>query len=354
MMNLASIEHRGFSAALARPPLRCPPPVARSWVLPADRPVGSIPCWRSRDAWLLAVSLASHGPRAAKIMARRVSRRALMAVARADAAAADHATGRWVATANATVARITGLCERTVQYARATLVHLGLCRVVATGRYLTAAERHTATATHGGRQVRAASTRVLTMPCATICALPRRGHHHRKVQFLDGHQRTRTRVRRPTTPEKNPLWLQKLAAHLDQHLPWLVRNHHIGRLCHALTALGINEHWQPADLDALLDAMNRRNRHLGLDMPCADDQHNPLGLFIHQARDTLTHDNPHERRLTREHHRAQLIDDQLHRHAEAARLAAERADPDYQTRRRERRETLRATLRAAQHHVRTH
>lgn len=92
----------------------------------------SIPCWRSRDAWLLAVSLASHGPRAAEIMARRVSRRALMAVARADAAAADHATGRWVATANATVARITGLCERTVQYARAALVHLGLCRVVAT------------------------------------------------------------------------------------------------------------------------------------------------------------------------------------------------------------------------------
>ena len=30
------------------------------------------------------------------------------------------------------------------------------------------------------------------------------------------------------------------------------------------------------------------------------------------------------------------------------------ADPDYQTRRRERRETLRATLRAAQQHVRTH
>ena len=137
-----------------------------------------------------------------------------------------------------------------------------------------------------------------------------------------------------------------------------MRNHHIGRLCHALTALGIDEHWQPADLDALLDAMNRRNRRLGLDVPCADDQHNPLGLFIHQVRDTLTHDNPHERRLAREHHRAQLIDDQLRRRAEtatcAARLAAEHADPDYQTRRRERRETLRATLRAAQQHVRTH
>ena len=250
----------------------------------------------------------------------RVSRRALMAVARADAAAADHATGRWVATANATVARLTGLCERTVQYARATLVHLGLCRVVATGRYLTADERRTAARTHGGRQMRAASTRVLTMSCAIVCALPRRGHHYRKVKFLDGHQRTRRRVRRPATPEKKPLWLQKLAA--------------------------------------LLDAMNRRNRRLGLDVPCADDQHNPLGLFIHQARDTLTHDNPHERRLTREHHRAQLIDDQLRRRAEtatcAARLAAEHADPDYQTRRRERRETLRATLRAAQQHVRTH
>lgn len=283
----------------------------------------------------------------------RVSRRALMAVARADAAAADHATGRWVATANATVARLTGLCERTVQYARATLVHLGLCRVVATGRYLTADERRTAARTHGGRQMRAASTRVLTMSCAIVCALPRRGHHYRKVKFLDGHQRTRRRVRRPATPEKKPLWLQKLAALLDQHLPWLVRNHHIGRLCHALTALGIDEHWQPADLDALLDAMNRRNRRLGLDMPCATDQHNPLGLFIHQARDTLTHDNPHERRLAREHHRAQL-----RRRAEtatcAARLAAEHADPDYQTRRRERRETLRATLRAAQQHVRTH
>lgn len=288
----------------------------------------------------------------------RVSRRALMAVARADAAAADHATGRWVATANATVARLTGLCERTVQYARATLVHLGLCRVVATGRYLTADERRTAARTHGGRQMRAASTRVLTMSCAIVCALPRRGHHYRKVKFLDGHQRTRRRVRRPATPEKKPLWLQKLAALLDQHLPWLVRNHHIGRLCHALTALGIDEHWQPADLDTLLDAMNRRNRRLGLDVPCADDQHNPLGLFIHQARDTLTHDNPHERRLAREHHRAQLIDDQLRRRAEtatcAARLAAEHADPDYQTRRRERRETLRATLRAAQQHVRTH
>lgn len=250
----------------------------------------------------------------------RVSRRALMAVARADAAAADHATGRWVATANATVARLTGLCERTVQYARATLVHLGLCRVVATGRYLTADERSTAARTHGGRQMRAASTRVLTMSCAIVCALPRRGHHYRKVKFLDGHQRTRRRVRRPATPEKKPLWLQKLAA--------------------------------------LLDAMNRRNRRLGLDVPCADDQHNPLGLFIHQARDTLTHDNPHERRLAREHHRAQLIDDQLRRRAEtatcAARLAAEHADPDYQTRRRERRETLRATLRAAQQHVRTH
>ena len=250
----------------------------------------------------------------------RVSRRALMAVARADAAAADHATGRWVATANATVARLTGLCERTVQYARATLVHLGLCRVVATGRYLTADERRTAARTHGGRQMRAASTRVLTMSCAIVCALPRRGHHYRKVKFLDGHQRTRRRVRRPATPEKKPLWLQKLAA--------------------------------------LLDAMNRRNRRLGLDVPCADDQHNPLGLFIHQARDTLTHDTPHERRLAREHHRAQLIDDQLRRRAEtatcAARLAAEHADPDYQTRRRERRETLRATLRAAQQHVRTH
>lgn len=181
----------------------------------------------------------------------RVSRRALMAVARADAAAADHATGR----------------------------------------YLTADERRTAARTHGGRQMRAASTRVLTMSCAIVCALPRRGHHYRKVKFLDGHQRTRRRVRRPATPEKKPLWLQKLAALLDQHLPWLVRNHHIGRLCHALTALGIDEHWQPADLDALLDAMNRRNRRLGL---------------------------------------------------------------DYQTRRRERRETLRATLRAAQQHVRTH
>lgn len=67
---------------------------------------------------------------------------------------------------------------------------------------------------------------------------------------------------------------------------------------------------------------------------------------------------PHERRLAREHHRAQLIDDQLRRRAEtatcAARLAAEHADPDYQTRHRERRETLRATLRAAQQHVRTH
>ncbi|MES9051191.1 hypothetical protein ABER32_12285 [Cutibacterium acnes] len=64
---------------------------------------------------------------------------------------------------------------------------------------------------------------------------------------------------------------------------------------------------------------------------------------------TLTHDNPHKRRLAR----AQLIDDQLHRRAEAAtlkaRLAAEHADLGYQARRRERREILRAALRTGHH-----
>lgn len=86
--------------------------------------------------------------------------------------------------------------------------------------------------------------------------------------------------------------------------------------------------------------------HIGLD----DAERAALTLTHDGSLDaTLTHDNPHKRRLAR----AQLIDDQLHRRAEAAtlkaRLAAEHADLGYQARRRERREILRAALRTGHH-----
>lgn len=86
--------------------------------------------------------------------------------------------------------------------------------------------------------------------------------------------------------------------------------------------------------------------HIGLD----DAERAALALTHDGSLDaTLTHDNPHKRRLAR----AQLIDDQLHRRAEAAtlkaRLAAEHADLGYQARRRERREILRAALRTGHH-----
>lgn len=169
--------------------------------------------------------------------AHQVSAATVRAVARADAAA-DYRSGRGVATAHATVARRIRRCPRSVAAARAVLAALGLSVIVAAGRYLTASERAAARAVHGRRQVRAASTRALTLPrrAWTIYNLPRRGKETpTKLRSRRVTKRAHTRAR-AARPRNHPLWWQRLAAGLAQRLPWLARGH-IGHLIDALARL---------------------------------------------------------------------------------------------------------------------
>lgn len=142
--------------------------------------------------------------------AHQVSAATVRAVARADAAA-DYRSGRGVATAHATVARRIRRCPRSVAAARAV---------------------------HGRRQVRAASTRALTLPrrAWTIYNLPRRGKETpTKLRSRRVTKRAHTRAR-AARPRNRPLWRQRLAAGLAQRLPWLARGH-IGHLIDALARL---------------------------------------------------------------------------------------------------------------------
>ncbi len=151
-----------------------------SWSLEA--PAGAyapIPAWTSSAAWFDAVMDALRTPEGEELRRRaKVAPDTLFRVANADRVAADVTTGRGVATAHETVAAVLGMCKKTVQRTRKLLEALGLAVTVVEGRYLTVAERQAAERAHGGRQIRAASVRALTMPKGVAVEnvhLPRRG-----------------------------------------------------------------------------------------------------------------------------------------------------------------------------------
>ncbi len=111
-----------------------------------------------------------------------VSRDTLLRVAWRDAQSADAATGRGVTTAHATVAAELGMAKKTVERARQIVQELGYAVTILEGSYSTQEQRRAAYEHHGGRQVRFASTRALTVPKAAASRravenvdLPRRG-----------------------------------------------------------------------------------------------------------------------------------------------------------------------------------
>lgn len=250
------------------------------------------PAWTSAAGWL--DSLAAHlvTPEADQIR-RQTSIRAetVLDVAAEDARAADSRTGRHVSTAHATVAALLGCSTKTVQRARTLVEQLGYAVTVAAGRYLTSTERLAAHEHHGGHQHRIASERALTVPrLSTNVHLPRRGQVVNTVQLRSNSprrataRRGRTATRTRSTNEAQPLAVQQLAAALASRLPWLARGH-IGSLCSALTTLGIDATtWTARDVIERLDAANAA---AGRTQPAAQDQRNPIGLFISQARTAL-------------------------------------------------------------------
>lgn len=282
-----------------------------SWTLPA--PAGAyseLPAWSSAEAWFDALLDVLSTPEGEECRAAaKVARDTLLRVAYADRKSADQLTGRGVATAHETVAAQLGMSTKTAQRARRLLERLGLAATVVEGRYLTTAERAAATARHGGRQDRAASTRALIMPREVVMVAPRRpveNVHLPSPRTVKSSSRvndlsptralTRTRKatapRRPARTTRKPpirstrprtLGVQKLADELATRMPWLLRGgKHIGHLCDVLDRLQLVEHgWTALQIRERIDA---HNRSTSTKSAAPSEQRDPLSYFAWMLR----------------------------------------------------------------------
>lgn len=223
--------------------------------------------WTSRDSWIGDVSawLATDEGLATcsrlHIRPERVFRAAVVL-----AAHADHGTGRNCAAANATVAAGAGCSERTVTNARVVLAASGLAVEVHRGT-------GSAIAPGYGRRpsiwhLISAPKPVVEAPCAEpVCDLPpsRRDRRESPVRELSPSTRKRARGPKSNPPQSSPrrsrrrgaprpLHVQLLAADLVDQVRSL-RHGHIGRICDALMASGLDlSAWTGKSLQLALDA----------------------------------------------------------------------------------------------------
>lgn len=127
----------------------------------------------------------------------------------------------------------------------------------------------------------------------------------------------RARSGKSATSQHRPsLSVQRLAAELVAISPNL-RGSHIGSLCRALESLGIDDTgWTGADIMQLL---TRHNQERSLFEPLI--ARNPIGLFLHQMRQVLSHvsETPKQRRTQEQ------AAERARRLARAEELAAEQA-----------------------------
>lgn len=277
--------------------------------------------------------------------AAKVAPATFLAVARADWAAADIATGRGVATAHETVGQQLGMSGKTVQRSRDLMVALGFAVTVAEGRYLTRAERAAARELHGQPQKRAASLRALTLPrpprnpqAVENVQLPRRGSvlftsylsensstHAQARDRAASRQLTTKRVqsaRRPAMVRAaRPIEHQRFAAALVRRLPWLARDRHIGSVVRMIDSTKIDvRRWSA---DALVDAINAHISSRGARPAEPGSQRNPVGYLAALIRTAIDPDA--ETPLERQRRTAAERADRMARQAEQQRADAERA-----------------------------
>lgn len=203
-----------------------------------------------------------------------VSKEAVTTVAMADAETANARSGGDVATAHQTVARRIGKSKSVIERARRALRELGLAVVVAEGRHLTTPERHQA----GGRQIAAASTRVLITPPGHRRA-PRRTSRDdlpRKGSSKNTPNVTERSPSRPVDNSPRPIWAQKLAARIDERMPWLTRHRHIGQLVTGLMRLALPPGLTAQELLTTIDLEGPREP--------SEPVRDPLAWFLHQVR----------------------------------------------------------------------
>jgi|GEM_PF-2135030 hypothetical protein len=302
------------------------PPRGGSWALPAPEGVyGPLRAWPSASVWFDAVLDILRTPEGEEARRRaKVAPDTLLRVAHADRTAADQSTGRGVATAHDTVADALGMSGKTVQRARQLLEALGLAVTVAEGRYLTTTEREQAHAKHGGQQLRAASTRALTLPreytpptgsavagadsaAVENVQLPtRRGVKNfspiNKRSPKRAHPRAQedAAARRPATTKTQqksasqgprPIDIQRLAAGLCARMSWLERaTSHVGKLCDVLAAHGLAGRGWTAE--SLLDAIQRGRLERRIPLVDVTSQRDSFGYFVWLLRATIDPGSP--------------------------------------------------------------
>lgn len=282
-------------------PLHPPAPPRRpggSWQ-PHTTPPASLPCWLSRKAWLTDLANYLTTPEGEQLRrTHQISTGTLLDIAEGFSTYADTPTGRNVYVAHATIANRLTCSEKTVQRGYHFLLAAHFAEQTDSGRYLTSEEREQAQATHGKHQTRIANTFHCVQPRAcqdSNVHLPSEPlgsqvntclfkQTNKQTSCLRAATRQPKRRKTPTRKIQHSLAVQKLAAALAQRMPWLARGH-IGHLCQALYTLGLDANtWTAA---GVLDRIEAYNQHHHLAQPNPDTIRNPLGLFIHQARQAL-------------------------------------------------------------------
>lgn len=330
----------------------------KSWILPApEGAYGRVPTWVSRVLWLAAVSVCLDSAQGRdQLRVLRVSAEVVQLVAKADADTADHRTGRDVATAHDTVAVHVGRGKATVRRARTWLTSMRLAVVLTGGRYLTNAERDAAKEAHGARQVRAASTRALTVPRHVVNAAralvrriarkarrtartPRPSSQREHLPPLGGNSSPKSSnpmvTNAPAARARGQqqesssfgLPVKRLAAEVDAVIPSLTRGRHIGHLVQLLDSLGVDpSEWSGRGLVQAIDADNRGSGRYSIPR---DNQRHPLRLFAHQLRRVLGAAVPDRVQQKRRRETAdQMIAQGRAEVAEATRLRRAAASPD--------------------------
>lgn len=275
-----------------------------SWALPApEGAYARIPAWSSADDWIdqLTETLDTTAGESAR-RSIGITRDTFLAVAEAEAESADRSTGRNVTTAHETVAASTRLSVITVRRARRLLELLGFAVTVVRGRYMTDAERAEAHALHGGRQIRAASTRALTLPRPPRClrrhsavdnehlpgSYPGTSSSHLRSGYPSARKhapKAASRPARTTECAPRPIMLQRLAAKVAVRVPWITRRGHIGLVCDVLVRAGVDPaQWTAAGLLAAMDARARDDDWKIIDPTY---QRAPLAYFALQLRRTI-------------------------------------------------------------------
>ncbi|QHE73465.1 Rep protein [Rhodococcus sp. WAY2] len=332
----------------------------------------TIPVWTSRTEWLRQlrhhITHTTTGQTA--LTTHSISIERLIAVATAHARFADSATGRGVTASRQLIAHHAGVSLSVVNRARRVLkqLHMGVelerGRTLRTHEYL-AAELH-----HGGQQHQAASVWALSSPKDVVESTPprpqkisrpkrtrtkRRRTRHRtppqqrtpaattthpqatdadtlspstyvpshNLSSRSTHQRAHARHNEPT-PQPRPLHLQRAAATLIASSPALTTHRHIGHICDAIQAAGIDTtHWTGHDIAHTLD---RDTRQRGWTWPTRDHINSPIALL----RWRLTHINwtgpsPSQLRTTADATRRR---EQTARHTAIAHRNASQATPE--------------------------